>query len=60
MTWVGDSRGSIGPPIITMLRGWQGSLAEAISDIAASTGTVGWQTEMTWVSGPRWRRNAWM
>jgi hypothetical protein len=32
-----------------------GSLLVAISEIAASTGTVGWQTEITCTSGPRWR-----
>ena len=28
---------------------------DSISDTADSTGTEGWHTAMTWVSGPRWR-----
>jgi hypothetical protein len=55
LTAVGDLRGSIGPPIIVIVFGSFGSLAEAISEIAASTGTVGWQTEITCTSGPRAR-----
>ena len=30
----------------------------AISEIAASTGTVGWQTEITWTSAPSSRMNS--
>ena len=37
------------------------SPAAAISAIAASTGTVGWQTEMTCsFSAPMWRMKSWM
>jgi len=39
-TAVGLRRASIGPPIITMVRG-VGSLLAARSETAASTGTVG-------------------
>ena len=46
LTAVGLLRASIGPPIIVIVRG-VGSPALAISEIAASTGTVGWQTEIT-------------
>src|SRR3546814_3103937 len=46
LTAVGDSRVSIGPPIITSERGVASPRA-AISDTAASTGTVGWQTLTT-------------
>jgi hypothetical protein len=45
-TAVGLFRASIGPPIMVMLRG-VASPALAISDTAASTGTVGWQTLIT-------------
>ena len=51
LTAVGLLRASIGPPIMVMVRG-VGSPALAISEIAASTGTVGWQTEITFTSGP--------
>jgi len=37
---------------MVMLLGSMGSLALAMSEMAASTGTVGWQTEITWTSGP--------
>ncbi len=59
LTAVGLRRASMGPPIIVIERG-VGSPREAISEIAASTGTVGWQTEMTcaW-SAPTWRMNSW-
>src|SRR3546814_17993430 len=46
LTAVGDSRVSIGPPIITSERGVASPRA-AISDTAARTGTVGWQTLTT-------------
>ena len=46
LTAVGDSRVSIGPPIIVIERG-SGSPRAAISEIAASTGTVGWHTLIT-------------
>ncbi len=54
LTAVGHRRASIGPPIIVIEIGVR-SPALAISEIAASTGTVGWQTETTWTSGPMWR-----
>ena len=50
-------RGSIGPPIMVRLSG-VGSPRAAISDTAASTGTVGWQTEITCTSGPMKRMNS--
>ena len=59
LTAVGLRRASIGPPIIVMLRGSIGSLAVAMSEIAARTGTVGWQTDKTCRLGPRWRMNCW-
>jgi len=59
LTAVGDLRGSIGPPIMVMVLGSFGSLLVAISEIAASTGTVGWHTEITCTSGPRWRMKSW-
>lgn len=40
LTAVGLLRASMGPPIMVMLRG-VASPADAISEIAASTGTVG-------------------
>ena len=58
LTAVGLRRASIGPPIMIMVRGACGSPACAISDNAASTGTVGWQTEITFSSGERWRTNS--
>ncbi len=58
LTAVGLRRVSIGPPIMIMVRGFTGSSSAAISEIAASTGTVGWHTEMTLMSGPRWRMNS--
>ncbi|MNT50359.1 hypothetical protein D3C72_1872760 [compost metagenome] len=60
LTAVGLLRASIGPPIMVMVRGVF-SPAEAISEIAASTGTVGWHTEITCrFSAPIWRMNSWM
>ena len=56
-TAVGLLRASIGPPIIVIVRG-VASPREAISETAASTGTVGWQTEITFTSGPMWRMNS--
>ena len=50
LTAVGLLRASIGPPIMMVVRG-SGSSRAAISEIAASTGTVGWQTEITFRSG---------
>ena len=46
-TAVGDSRASIGPPIMIIDNGVV-SPRDAISETAANTGTVGWQTLMTW------------
>jgi hypothetical protein len=57
LTAVGLLRASIGPPIIVSVRG-VGSPALAISETAASTGTVGWHTEMTLTSVPMWRMNS--
>ncbi len=45
-TDVGLRRASIGPPIIVIVSGVS-SPRLAISEIAASTGTVGWHTEIT-------------
>jgi len=50
LTAVGLLRASMGPPIMTIVRG-VASPRLAISDTAASTGTVGWQTEITWRLG---------
>ena len=58
LTAVGLLRASIGPPIMVIVRG-VGSPALAMSEIAASTGTVGWQTEITLTSGPIERMNSW-
>jgi hypothetical protein len=57
LTAVGLLRASIGPPIIVSVRDVS-SPALAISETAASTGTVGWQTEITFTSGPMWRMNS--
>ena len=58
LTAVGLLRASIGPPIMVMVRG-VGSPRLAISEIAASTGTVGWHiTDITLTSGPMWRMNS--
>ena len=57
LTAVGLRRASIGPPIIVMVRGVASPLL-AISEIAASTGTVGWHTDITFTSGPMWRMNS--
>ena len=46
-TAVGDLVASIGPPIMVMLKGVF-SPREAINETAAKTGTVGWQTLITW------------
>ncbi|MCY1456354.1 hypothetical protein D9M71_735670 [compost metagenome] len=57
-TAVGLQRASIGPPIITSERGVV-SPRLAISETAASTGTVGWHTLTTCsFSAPRWRMNS--
>ena len=57
LTAVGDLRASIGPPIIVIVRGVSSPLL-ASSEIAASTGTVGWHTDITCTSGPMWRMNS--
>ncbi len=57
LTAVGDLRASIGPPIMVIVRGVN-SPALAISATAASTGTVGWQTDITCTWGPMWRMNS--
>ncbi len=60
LTEVGLQRASIGPPIMVIVHGVS-SLQLAISKMAASTGTVGWHTEMTCRSfAPIWRMNSWM
>ena len=61
-TWVGFTRVSIGPAIKVMVRGVAGSPDSAISETAASTGTLGWQTATTCTSEPmpwmkRWTRS---
>ena len=52
LTAVGLRRVSIGPPISVMVAGAKRSPFASISATAASTGTEGWQTAMTCVSGP--------
>ena len=47
LTAVGDLRASIGPPIMVIESGVV-SPRVAISETAAITGTVGWQTLTTW------------
>ncbi len=60
LTEVGLLRASIGPPIIVMVRGVS-SPRLASSEMAASTGTVGWHTEITCrFFAPMWRMNSWM
>ena len=59
-TAVGDLRASIGPPIMVIDSGVV-SPREAISEMAANTGTVGWHTLMTWqlpYMPCRWRMNS--
>jgi FHS family L-fucose permease-like MFS transporter len=51
LTAVGLFRASMGPPIIVIVSG-VGSPRLAISETAANTGTVGWQTLMTCASPP--------
>jgi len=46
-TAVGERRASMGPPIMVMDSGVV-SPRLAIREIAASTGTVGWHTLITW------------
>ena len=57
LTEVGLLRASIGPPIMVIVRGVV-SPALAIREMAASTGTVGWHTEITFTSGPIRRMNS--
>jgi polyhydroxyalkanoate synthase subunit PhaC len=52
-TCVGFTRVSTGPAIKVMVRGVAGSSASAISEIAASASTLGWQTARTCTSEPR-------
>ena len=52
LTAVGLRRVSIGPPISVMVAGAKRSPRASMMAAAASTGTEGWQTAMTWVSGP--------
>jgi hypothetical protein len=47
LTAVGERRASMGPPIMVMDSGVI-SPRLAISETAASTGTVGWHTLTTW------------
>jgi hypothetical protein len=56
-TAVGLRRASIGPPIIVSERGI-GSPSCAMSETPASTGTVGWHTEIAWQSGPTCAMNS--
>ena len=44
----------MGPPIMVIVSGVV-SPRLAISETAASTGTVGWQTEITCTFAPMWR-----
>ena len=54
----GLRRASIGPPIIVIVRGVS-SPRLAINEMAASTGTVGWQTDSTCrFFAPIWRMNS--
>ena len=60
LTAVGDLRASMGPPIMVMDSGVV-SPRLAMSDTAASTGTVGWHTLMMWQFPYwlcRWRMNS--
>ena len=57
-TAVGLRRVSMGPPMRIMVFGAAGSFAAFISATAAITGTEGWQTAITLVSGPRNCRNS--
>ena len=52
LTAVSLRRVSIGPPISVIEAGCIGSLRDAISAAAASTGTAGWQTAITCVFAP--------
>ena len=52
LTSVGLFRVSIGPPIRVSERGVHGSPRADMMAVAASTGTDGWHTAMTCVSGP--------
>ncbi len=58
LTWVGLLRVSIGPPIIVIVFGSFASPSVDMIDTAASTGTVGWHTEIRCTSGPRCRMNS--
>ena len=58
LTLVGLRRASIGPPIMIIVFGTAGSLDAARRDTAASTGTVGWHTDMTLRSGDNARMNS--
>ena len=49
LTWVGDCRVSIGPPIIVSEAGTQLSRHPAINAVATIAGTDGWQTAKTCV-----------
>ena len=51
LTAVGLFRASIGPPIIIMVLRQRLLVARPCSETAASTGTVGWHTEITCRSG---------
>ena len=59
-TEVGLLRASIAPPIIVIVSGVS-SPRLASSEIATSTGTVGWYTEITCrLRAPMWRMKSWM
>ena len=53
LTTVGSTRVSMGPAMSVSVRGTAGFPASAITAVAASAATHGWQTAITWVSGPR-------
>ncbi len=52
-TPVGLRRVSIGPPISVIDVGTKGSRRASMIETAATTGTEGWHTAMTWVLPPR-------
>ena len=52
-TAVGERRVSMGPPISVIDTGTASEPSASIRATAASTGTAGWHTAMTWRSGPR-------
>ena len=57
-TMVGLIRQSTGPAISVRLRGVAGLSSSAISAVAASAATQGWQTATMWTPGPIASRKA--